>query len=282
MTPQTANAGQIAFWNGKVGALWAVDWQHRDRMHAGLAAHAMAAAGFTPGERVIDIGCGCGTSTFEIAQAVGPLGTVTGIDISRSMLDIARARTATPAGPAVAFVEADASVHRFPEAAADAVYSLFGVMFFENPETAFVNFARALRPGGRLTFVCWRRFEVNEWIAVPHAAACAVEDIPPPWRPGVPGPFALCDDGPIGELLRRAGFVDIAIEAADAPMLLGETAGDALRKIAKTSPISAGLAAVAPDRRGAVLDAVARSLAPFAGGNGVQMNGAAWTVTARR
>ena len=282
MTAETANAGQIAFWNGKVGEMWTADWRHRDRMHAGLAAHAMAAAGFRPGERVIDIGCGCGTSTLEIAEAVAPRGAVTGIDISRPMLDIARERAGAPRAPAVAFIAADASVHRFPEAAADAVYSLFGVMFFENPETAFANFARALRPGGRLAFVCWRRFEVNEWIAVPYAAARAVADIPPPWRPGVPGPFALCDADSIRGLLRGAGLVDITIEAFDAPMFLGETAETALRKIARTSPISAGLAAVDSDRRSAVMDAVARSLTPFAGGDGVAMGGAAWMVAARR
>ena len=282
MTAEIANAGQIAFWNGKVGEMWTVDWEHRDRMHARLAAGSMATAEFKPGERVIDIGCGCGTSTLEVAEAVGPRGAVTGIDISRSMLDLARGRAETLAVPGVAFVEADASVHRFPESAADVIYSLFGMMFFENPETAFTNFARALRPGGRLVFICWRRFEVNEWIAVPYAAACALEEIPPPWWPGVPGPFAFCDDGPIRDLLRGAGFVDIAIEAFDAPLLLGETAEIAVRKIAKTSPISAGLAAVAADRRGAVMDAVARSMAPFAGKDGVAMGAAAWMVTARR
>ncbi len=282
MTEKVANAGQIAFWNSKVGDLWTVDWRRHDRMHARFAARSMAASGFRPGERVIDIGCGCGASAFDIAEAIGPDGAVTAIDISRPMLAVARERAEALPAPTVDFIEADASIHPFPKGAADAVHSRFGVMFFENRETAFANFARALRPGGRIAFICWRRYEINEWIAAPYRAACALEEIRPPWSPGAPGPFAFCEDGPIRDLLKGAGFSDIAIEPFDAPLLLGETVEIAFRKIAKTSPISAALAAVDPDRREAVMDAVARSMAPFSGKDGVAMGAAAWIVTARR
>ena len=113
------------------------------------------AARLRPGERVLDVGCGFGTTTIEAAECVAPSGRVLGVDISAAMLEPARQRVAAAAIGNIELLEADAQVHPFAAGAFDAMISRFGLMFFEDPDAAFANLARALRPGGRLVFVCW-------------------------------------------------------------------------------------------------------------------------------
>lgn len=282
MTPDGANEAQIEYWNGKAGEKWTHNQESQDQLVAGYGERALAAADLQSGERVIDVGCGCGTTTFAIARAIGPGGGVTGVDIARQMLARARDRAAEVPELPVTFIEGDASVHSFDEAAADAVFSRFGVMFFNNPNDAFANFARALRPGGRLAFVCWRGLDENEWVRTPLGAASRLAEFAKPGVPRVPGPFAFGEGEYIEELLAGAGFADVAIEPYDAPLLLGETIEAGMRKIVENSPLSAALRQIEPDRHALVLDAVAQSMAPFAGEDGVKMGGAVWIVTARR
>ena len=111
--------------------------------------------------RVLDIGCGAGTTTLQLAQIVAP-GRMTGVDISAPLLAVARTRAEASAD----FVEADASMHSFaPEF--DLVFSRFGVMFFADPVAAFTHIKTALRRGGKLAFVCWRAFDENDWAFAP-------------------------------------------------------------------------------------------------------------------
>ena len=282
MTGTGANDAQIAFWNGKAGEKWAVNRDRQDRMVAAPAARALEAAGFEGGERAVDVGCGCGSSTFDVARAVGPQGTATGIDVSRPMLAQARLRARAFPELRASFVEGDAARHPFPEGAADAVHSRFGVMFFAEPGRAFANLARALRSGGRLSFVCWRRFEDNEWVRAPFDAAQATAALPRPHGAGTPGPFALCDRAELQRIVEGAGFQEVEIDAFDGPVTLGETAADALRNLAESSPIAAALAGLDREARRRAKAAVAEALAPFAGPGGVRMGGAAWVVTARK
>ena len=141
MAVDAPNAGQIEFWNGKAGEKWTENQESQDRMIALMGAQAFQAAGFRPGERVLDIGCGCGTTSFEIARAVGLDGAVTGIDVSRPMLEWARARAAEAGIENVTFLEADAATTALP-GGADVAYSRFGVMFFDDPAAAFGNMRR--------------------------------------------------------------------------------------------------------------------------------------------
>lgn len=282
MAETGANDAQIAFWNGKAGEKWAANRDRQDRMVAAPAARALEAAGLRGGERALDVGCGCGSSTFDVARAVGPRGSATGIDVSRPMLAEARRRARALPELRASFVEGDAARHPFPEGAADAVHSRFGVMFFAEPGRAFANFARALRRGGRLSFVCWRRFEDNEWARAPFDAASATAALAPPQGAGTPGPFALCDEARLRRLVEGAGFREVDVAAFDGPVTLGETAEDALRNLAESSPIAAALAALDGEARRRAKEAVAETLAPFAGPGGVRMGGAAWIVTARK
>ena len=163
------NAQQATYWNEGAGPTWVELQAPLDRQLAPLGQAAMAALAPKPGERILDIGCGAGNTTLELARAVAPDGRVTGADISHTLLEVARRRGADMAG--VRFVEADVQVHSFEPGGFDAVFSRFGVMFFSDPTAAFVNIRRALKPGGRLAFVCWRTPAENPIMSLPMAAS---------------------------------------------------------------------------------------------------------------
>ncbi len=164
----TANEAQIEYWNGAVGERWAKLQETLDAGLAPITAALMPFVNARPRERVLDIGCGCGTTTFLLAKAVGPEGNVTGVDISEPMLAVARAR-----GRGVNFRKADAATHLF-HPTHDLVFSRIGVMFFDDPPSAFANIRKALKPRGRLAFVCWRDVGENLWASAPFAAARAL------------------------------------------------------------------------------------------------------------
>jgi SAM-dependent methyltransferase len=204
------NAAQRAFWNGPQGESWVTNQTALDALHAGVAALLLAEAAPPPRARVLDIGCGAGASTLAFAAAVGPRGTVTGIDISEPLLAHARARAEDAGAPNVAVLAADAAHHPFAAAEADQVVSRFGLMFFADPVAAFRNIATALRPGGTLVFVAWAPADRNPWFALPLAAA--VERLGPagPADPDAPGPMAFRDVARVTGLLAAAGFTDAA------------------------------------------------------------------------
>ncbi|MDF2901645.1 MAG: SAM-dependent methyltransferase, partial [Phenylobacterium sp.] len=188
----TANADQIAYWNNAAGETWAALQDRLDRQIEPLGLRAIEAGAPQPGERVLDIGCGCGQTSFELARRVGPSGRVLGVDISAPMLEVARQRAAGAAAN-VSFIEADAQTHAFQNGGFDLAISRFGVMFFDDPTAAFRNIGAALRPGGRLSFVCWRPMLENAWMATPLFAAMPLLPPLPPPDPAAPGPFAFAD-----------------------------------------------------------------------------------------
>ena len=162
---QTRNADELAYWNGEGGVHWVKQQAHTDAVLAPVADAVIAHAAPRSGERVLDIGCGCGSTTLLLS----PLAShVTGLDISEPMLNVARQRAEGLAN--VDFVNADAAAFR-TDTPYDLLFSRFGVMFFGDPTAAFANLRRAARPGGRLAFVCWRPIGENPWMQAPlHAA----------------------------------------------------------------------------------------------------------------
>ncbi|MDI1365852.1 MAG: methyltransferase domain-containing protein, partial [bacterium] len=134
-----ANAAQIDYWNATAGRIWAQFQEHLDRQIAPLGLEALRVLAPRAGERILDVGCGCGQTTLDLAVRVGSEGQVTGVDISEPMLAVARARP-TPAGAALpAFLDRDAQTADLGEGVLDAVFSRFGVMFFSDPPAAFAN-----------------------------------------------------------------------------------------------------------------------------------------------
>jgi SAM-dependent methyltransferase len=168
-TDRDQNADQIAFWNGPAGQRWTDRQQAQDIMLAPVADILIDRAKAGVGERIVDVGCGCGATTIALAQKVGPAGHVFGIDVSAPMLG--RARQLAPKGLPVDFELADATVYPFEPASADLLVSRFGVMFFAVPVLSFANMRRALRPSGRMAFACWREPRDNPWLMAPLQAA---------------------------------------------------------------------------------------------------------------
>ncbi|MCC6918389.1 MAG: class I SAM-dependent methyltransferase [Alphaproteobacteria bacterium] len=222
------NADQIAYWNGQTGRKWAEDADKMDTMMRSLTEAVLSAAVPSNGESVLDIGCGSGGTTLALADAVGRTGSVTGIDISHPMLEVARERARGRDN--VHFLEVDASAHALPAASADLIFSKFGVMFFADPEQAFRNIRRAARPGARLAFICWRTLHENPFATVPMGMALKHLPPQPPPDPTAPGPFAFADPVRVGHILTEAGFQTPAFAAFDTTMVIGRTAPGAARE----------------------------------------------------
>ena len=274
------HANQIAYWNGAGGDHWVERQELTDRVLAPVAEIVLARAVAQPGERVIDVGCGCGVTTLALADQVEPGGAVLAADVSAPMLARAEQRLGGRAG--VSFVCADAALHPFAPAAADLLFSRFGVMFFGDPAAAFANLRRGLKPGGRVVFACWRQPSENPWMMVPlQAAYLHVPRLPKP-GPEDPGPFSFGDPERVKRILDEAGFRAVALEPIDLRLDLASGGGlDAA--VAYTLDIGATSRALdgASDAvRAAVAGSVRDTLAPFADGGKVPLDAAIWIVTA--
>lgn len=276
------NAEQIKFWNEDSGAKWVNLQSALDMQLESLGRRAMDAAQLRHGERVLDIGCGCGTTTLELARRVGDQGAVTGIDISEPMLQQAR-KTATAAGVTnVRFLQADAQTHQLEAKSAEAVFSRFGVMFFADPRAAFRNLRGALSPSGRVAFVCWRSFPENPWVTVPMMAALQHITMPAPPPPDAPGPFAFADPDRLRSILTDAGFAQVQLESVDETLNVGGGA-DLDRTVSflmDMGPTARLMREADPKLLPVVAAAMRSALEPYHGPKGVRMTGAVWIVRA--
>ncbi|MDX2234073.1 MAG: methyltransferase domain-containing protein [Hyphomonadaceae bacterium] len=281
------NADQIAYWNAEVGERWAAQQARLDALIAPFGAAALTLAAPQPGERALDIGCGCGDTTFALADAVGPEGRVLGVDVSAPMLARAKermkARMAELAGAhgAVSFLEADAATAPLPTGH-DLLYSRFGVMFFADPVGAFAAMRRALKPGARVAFACWRTVAENPWMVLPMAAGVqALGRSPPPSDPHAPGPFAFADDARVRAILEAAGYERVALTPFDVAMTLGGDAMAAARLSMEVGPLGGLVREAGESAAPVLLAAVAAALAPYEKPDGVRLMGGVWLVTAR-
>jgi len=279
------NAYQVADWNGPSGERWVANQVRLDAMVAVFGQAAIEAAAPATGERVLDVGCGAGASSLALSARVGAAGQVLGVDISEAL--IGRARALAPQETPVLFQVADASNAGLPEGTFDVLFSRFGVMFFEDPTKAFAHMRRALRPGGRVAFVCWRGAAENDWVRVPMGAIKGIVPPSAPPDPEAPGPFSFSDQGRVRRILTEAGFADIAITPFDASVPVGEGAtrdaaiADAVKMALEVGPVSRALADQPPDVRARASAAVRATFALLPGERSVMSNGAAWIVTAR-
>ena len=278
MTDAAANATQEEYWNGRAGETW-VELQRLLDMELGpLGREAQAALDPQPGDQVLDIGCGTGETSLDLAAATAPGGAVLGVDISRTLLDIATRRAADQ-GLKARFEVADAQTSDFGGERFDAAFSRFGVMFFADPAAAFANIRKALKPGGRIAFVCWRPPAENPLMTAPFKAAEHLIPPMPPSDPLAPGPFAFADPERVRRILDGAGFGQVAIRPFDAKVG-GWTPEEALIVAQRVGPLGTILREN-PELRPKVLDAVADELQRHTGADGkVRMGAAVWIVTA--
>ncbi|MFS8145769.1 class I SAM-dependent methyltransferase [Rhizobium sp. BR 249] len=276
---------QVADWKGQSGERWVAYQARLDAMMAVFGQAAIEAAAPVAGERVLDVGCGAGASSLDLADRVGAGGHVLGVDISEPLID--RARALAPQHSAAMFQVADASSAELPKGAFDILFSRFGVMFFDDPAAAFTHMRRALRPGGRVAFVCWRSIAENDWVRLPMGAMKGI--IPPMTPPGpeAPGPFSFGDQGRVARILTAAGFTDVAIAPFDAsiPFGKGETRDaaldDAVKMTLEVGPLARSLADQPDDIRVRASAAVRAVFAGCTRERSVMIDGAVWIVTAR-
>ena len=227
------NTEQKEFWEG-FAAIWVERQADMDALFTPVLQGTLDRAVLTPGARVMDIGCGTGTSTIEAARLVGPDGHTLGVDISDPMLVRARelARNVTNAS----FLTADVADHPFEDGGFDVVISRFGVMFFADPVKAFSNIRRALKPGGRLSMSCWSNLAANPWFSEAMYAAKSRLGTPPPVNPDDPGPLAFRDIDRVTGILDAAGFQDIAGNAVPVMLTPPGNAAHAARLAASIGP----------------------------------------------
>lgn len=283
-SPEGPNAEQIRYWNEVAGPRWVSEQPRLDAMIDALGTAAIDRAAPAPGEHVLDVGCGCGATSLELARRVAPQGSVVGVDVSAPMLAIARRRAAGSPGT-IRFEEADAQTHDFAEASFDLLFSRFGVMFFADPHAAFANLQRALTPRGRLAFVCWQDLARNPWMTVPLSAIARVLPLPPPPAPDAPGPFAFADRERVAGLLAAAGFGAITFDSLEQTLWVGgrgASIAEAADFALQLGPAAAALRDAPPELRQRAATAIREAIAPHASRDGIEMPAAAWIVTARR
>ncbi len=275
------NSDQITEWNGVLGEKWAELQAELDALTRPFGNAALAAARVAPGEAVLDIGCGCGDTTFEIAGKVGPIGSVHGVDVSRPMLTVAGKRLKAEGLAQLTFAEADASAADLP-ANHDLLFSRFGVMFFDDPPAAFAHMRGSLKPTARLAFCCWRHPRENPWAVVPLSAARAALNMEaPPADPYAPGPFAFADAERLRGILSGARFTNIEINAYDHPVRLGATPAEAAENSIRFGPSGRFIREMGDSVLPTVLPAMAKALEPFQGKDGCAPPGAVWIVIAK-
>jgi SAM-dependent methyltransferase len=277
----TDNSDQIAEWNGALGQRWAEMQAYLDVLTGPFGAAALSAATIKPGERVIDVGCGCGDTSFAIARTVGAHGSVLGVDVSQPMLEVARDRLADESLSQLRFRQADAASADLPSEQ-DLVFSRFGVMFFDAPITAFSQLRRTLRRGGRIAFCCWRQPRENPWAMAPLVAAREALMIETPKAdPFAPGPFAFADAARLDDILATAGFSEVSIDPFDAPVRLGSNPRAAAENSARFGPASRLIRDVGEEALPTALAAIETALGRYAASDGsVAPPGAVWIVTA--
>jgi SAM-dependent methyltransferase len=274
------NADQIAYWNGPGGQHWADRQQAQDTLLAPVTDILIDRAKAKTGERIIDVGCGCGDTSIALAQRVGRTGHVTGIDISAPMLAVARQRVA--AGAPVEFLLADATVYPFASGDFDLLVSRFGVMFFAEPAVSFANLRKALRPSGRLTFVCWREPRDNPFFMAPLQAVYKHAPKLPQLGPEDPGPFSFASEARVQRVLGEAGFSAIAMEPCNLvlDLAVGRGLDAAVEGALEIGPAARALAEQPPDVCAAAANSIREALAVFVSGQKVLLPASIWVVTA--
>ena len=268
------NAAQAEYWSCVAGPKWTDHQEHQDQVLRQVSAQLIAAADPRPGERVIDVGCGCGATTIDFAARVSPGGEVLGLDISEPML--ARARERAPQNLPIRFELADATVYDFEPEGADLVASRFGVMFFADPARSFANLRQGLKPGGRLAFACWREAKQNPFFVVPLREAGKHAPPLPEMDPEAPGPFAFADPARVRRILSQAGYADIDLKPHDLELdiAVGRGLDTAVKAAMMIGPTSRMLDGQSEAVRAAAAADIRKALAAHARGDSVPLGDA--------
>lgn len=276
-TVHPSNAETARAWDNRERSYWVERETSFDRAMAVPHQRLLDAAAIRAADRILDIGCGNGQTTRDAARRASA-GSALGIDVSALMLDRARLRTAEAGITNATFVHGDATIQPFEPASFDLTVSRMGVMFFGEPELAFANIARALRPGGRLVVAVWQDLAHNEWLREITNAVAAGRPMPTP-PPDAPGPMALGDPERVRQILGAAGFQDVGFEDVQAPSCYGSDAEDAFGFI--SGLVETALREADEPTRARAVAGLRETIATHDTGRGIYFQSAAWIVTAR-
>jgi SAM-dependent methyltransferase len=275
-----ANVEMAEAWDGEEGASWAENADRYDATGVAIWQRFLDADLIRAEDRVLDIGCGTGHSSRDVARLASS-GSVLGIDLSSRMLALARERSAADGLTNAEFLQADAQVHPFEPEAFDIAISSFGVMFFADRDAAFGNIGRALGPGGRLALLVWRGFGQNEWLLALREALAAGRELPSP-ASGDPGPFGLADADGATECLAGAGFEDVVFTPIDEPVCLGADADDAYEFVSRLGLFRGMTDGLDEATRAEAVAKLRAMLTDHETADGVLLASAAWLITASK
>jgi SAM-dependent methyltransferase len=274
---QQANAEQIALWNDTAGRAWVETQETLDAVLAPFEERLVEAVAVRKATRVLDVGCGTGSTTLAIARQIGPKGTALGVDISQPMIALAKRRAEREAAPP-RFLCADAQTYAFEPASFDMIVSRFGVMFFDDSVRAFANLRRAAASGASLHAIVWRSAADNPFMTTAERAAAPFLPQLPPRKPDEPGQFAFADRDRVYSILEKSGWSAIDIQPLDAECTL--PARELKDYITRLGPLGRVLPQLDEPTRAKVLEAVHAAFEPLVHGDEVRFTAACWTLVA--
>jgi SAM-dependent methyltransferase len=279
VSPDEINTDMLAFWNGQGGRTWVERQAHTDTTLESVTDALVAFAAPCPGERILDVGCGCGAPTLELARAVGPTGRVAALDISGPMLAEGEARARAAGVVNIDWRQADPASAELDEY--DLLTSAFGTMFFGDPVGAFTHMCRAARRGGRMAIVCWRPLTENPWMEVPMNAVA--RHLPPRPKPvaHAPGMFAFADPERVSEVLTASGWAPPRLEKFDADLDIAAGRGleEAVIQSTQIGAVNSWLRNQPAEVVSAAIASLREALAPYQDGVSVRLPGAMWLVS---
>ena len=277
------NIKQKQFWSGAGGDVWVDKQREMDIMLNPLGERAIQELNLSGEKKILDIGCGCGATTLEIAKAVTQ-GEVIGVDISEPMLERATKTASDMMLNNTSFQVKDVQVDEMPLSYFDIAFSRFGVMFFEDPFEAFKNINHSLKDNGQLSFVCWQHASLNPWQSLSIQVIKEFLDLPAP-APKSPGPFAFEDKSYINEILTESGFRDIEIKdnQEDIVMFSGKSIREACEDYLTINPVVTEMLKNSPtELREEILEALIGKFSDFHNNEGLLFPSATWIVTAKK
>jgi len=269
---------QTTLWNGLAGRAWVEAQELLDQMFKPLEDLLVEAVFTSSGHRVLDVGCGTGSTTLAVARLLGAKGRCIGIDISDPMITAARARAEGESTPA-SFIRANAQDHAFEPASFDMIISRFGVMFFDDFIRAFANLRRAAKDDARLRCIAWRSPSENPFMTTAERAAAPLLTNLPARRPDAPGQFAFADQRRVHRILEESGWAEIDIRPIDVACTLPEK--DLVRYLTRLGPLGLILHEADDRTRTQVIGTVRAAFEPYVHGAEVHFTAACWMVGAR-
>ena len=278
------NKNQKDFWSGKGGDIWVERQNVMDTMLSPLGEAALNKLNFNEDENVLDIGCGCGHTTLNIAKRIGSSGNVTGLDISEPMLKRAKESAVEMSITNTSFKCIDVQTEDLGDQIYSAAFSRFGVMFFEDSVDAFKNIHKSLISGSSLSFVCWQSPAVNPWQSLFIQEVKKFIDLPSP-PPRSPGPFAFMESEYVSSILEESKFQDITIEGheAEVNMFSGRSLSDSVKDYISINPVVTQMLKESSENQIAeIVNSGIEAFSPYYSEKGLIFPSATWLVTARK